>query len=995
MRWLGGCLRSLGQQSYPRLGVLAVDDASTDGSHELLLRALGDRRVIRNEQGRGFAASVRDALDRPVARGADFVLVLDPRAALDPDTVARLVEAAVGIGVEQVGIVGAKVVDLEQPRLLRDIGRSADRFGHPYSSLAPDEIDQGQFDRVLEVLCVSASAMLVSRDAWERTGMFDERLDPADGNLDLCWRARLAGFRVLMTPLARVRVAPDDARAGEAAPGRRYEEDRAAVAAMLKNYGLRSLLWVLPLAIALALVRFAFLLFGRRFEEAFELARAWGWNVAHLPGTLARRRRAQRARAVPDRSLRRFMESAGLRLPRWFATAERIIEEQRAIDEADEGEPIRRRLRDRTASLVGSHPVIVGSFVAIAVGGVATREIVGAAALVGGALPGFPSSAGSFFAELSSAARSSPLGGTLAPSPALGAIGAVSSILLGDTDLAQKALLLLGPPLAATLLYRAVVRSGARPGPAVLAAAAYGLSAFILWTFSEGRIGSLIGAAVLPAAVERVETAFGRDEPTDGRPRFVAGLAVTLAVGVAFFPGILLAVALAILVRAATGPVRGRGLLLCGLGAVGVAVLLFPFVPTVFADAGRALGSLVGTARADRIARLALGEGPGTWAIAWFLPVAAAIAFGLVGGELRGRAVRAAVTVGFAIVLAWLSSAGYLPTALSNPSAYAALGAVAMATVLALGLTSSIGSMRLEAFGLRQVAIAATVAVLTFGIVLQAVGSMFGTWGIGGPDRIPPAWAVLDGSALGSFRVLWLAGDGGAPLPPPAGEPQRRVEAGRATVRYALTDRAGTTILDLGRPLAGPGADRLDAVLEEVLGGTTRHGGALLAPFGIRFVVAEDRAIPPAARSSFGAQLDLDELPTVGLAIWRNAAALPPAAVLETEPADVDLLRSASLAANARWRAVPATPLARTRGGWQGPPASGTVFLSTEHDPGWTLEGSDEDPVPAFGWATAFTSRGAPIRLRHEGGIAAGLRVVLLAILWAAALWVTRKPVAR
>src|SRR5919109_2146679 len=523
--WIGTCLRALAHQSYPRLGVLAIDDPTTDGAAELLDRALGGRRVLRNERALGFAGSIRAALERPVASGADFVLIVDPRAAPDREAVSRLVEAAVGIGVERVGIVGAKVVDRDRPRLLRDIGRSADRFGHPYSPLQPDEIDQGQFDRVLEVLCVSPSAMLVARDAWERTGMFDERLDPLDANLDLCWRARLAGFRVLMTPLARVRVAPAEALAAEPRRGRRYEEDRAAVAAMLKNYGVVSLLWILPLALALGTVRFAFLMLGRRFEEAFELAGAWGWNVAHLPGTLARRRRAQRARTVPDRSLRRFMESAGLRLPRWFATAERIIEEQRAIDEADEGEPIRRRLRDRTASLVGSHPVIVAAFLAAVVGAFATRELVSTPSLVGGALPAFPPSPGRFFSELAAAARSTPPGGSLAQSPALGALGALATVLFGDPALAQKALLLLGPPLAATLLYRAAVRSGARPGPAVVAAASYGLSAFVLWAFSEGRIGTLLGAAILPAAVERIDRAFARAEPLDGRPRFVAGAA--------------------------------------------------------------------------------------------------------------------------------------------------------------------------------------------------------------------------------------------------------------------------------------------------------------------------------------------------------------------------------------------------------------------------------------------------------------------------------------
>ena len=204
--WLRDCLLALANQSYPRLGVLAVDDDADEGSRELLNRSLGPRRVLRNERPLGAAHAVREALDRPMAKGADFILILEPSAALDRDAVARLVEAAVGIGVEDVGIVGAKIVDKDDPRSLRDIGRSSDRFGHPASALQPGEIDQGQFDRVLEVLCVSSAAMLIARDAWERAGMWDERLDLAHADLDLCWRIRVAGYRVLMTPLARVRV---------------------------------------------------------------------------------------------------------------------------------------------------------------------------------------------------------------------------------------------------------------------------------------------------------------------------------------------------------------------------------------------------------------------------------------------------------------------------------------------------------------------------------------------------------------------------------------------------------------------------------------------------------------------------------------------------------------------------------------------------------------------------------------------------------------------
>jgi GT2 family glycosyltransferase len=996
---LRDCLLSLAHQSYPRVGVLAVDDGADADVREMLLRSLGSRRVLKNEERLGSARSVRAALDRPVAKAADFVLIVDPHAVLDKDAVGRLVEAAVGIGVEDVGIVGAKIVDRDHPRSLRDIGRSSDRFGHPASPLQPGEIDQGQFDRVLEVLCVSSATMLIAREALERTDLFDERLHREHSDLDFCWRARVAGYRILMTPLARVRLAGGTGKEAGSAPaprGPRYEEDRSAIAAMLKNYSLLSLLWVVPAAVILGTVRFVYLVLGRRFEEAFDVAAAWGWNLAHLPGTLARRRRAQKARRVRDRDLRRFMESAGFRSPRWFATAERILEEQRAIDQADEDEPIQRRLRDRTASLVGSHPVIVASFLAVLVGAVAVRELIAAGSLAGGTLPAFPDRAGDLFAELASAVRSTPLGGPLAPSPAVGALGALSVAALGDPHLAQKAILIAGPPLAAILMYRATVRLSVRPGPAVLAAAAYGLGAFTLWAFSEGRLGLLIALAILPAAAERIETAFSREEPPGGRPRFVAGSAVTFAVGAASYPGILPANAVLVLFRVLTGTDRGRGLMLTAAAAVGDAVLMFPYVPTLLADGGRALSSLVGTTEPARLARLSIGSGPGTWPVAAFLPIGAVLGLGLVRGDLRGPAARAAVAGGAGLILSWLAAANYLPLALSNPPAFAALAAVSMASLIGFGLTSFTASLRFESFGLRQVGGGALTLVLGAGLLLQSLAAMVGTWDVGRlEEHIPPAWAVVSGASGGSFRVLWLTGDRGDGLPPPAGDPQRRLEAGDATIRYALTDRGGASVLDTGRPLSGPGPEHLERALAEILGGTTRHGGALLSPFGIRFVVAEQEVLPAAAREALDAQLDVNLLPATGFTIYRNASAIPPAAILETQRRDREIMGVRDLSTIAMWQPVPAVPLERVSGGWNGPALPGTVFLSFEYDAQWALRGVTSQPEVAFGWATSFQANGDRVQVRHEGGLPVRIQLALLVLLWLAALWVTRKPVAR
>jgi GT2 family glycosyltransferase len=999
--WLPQCLMALAKQTHPRLGVLAVDSGSADRSPEMLEAALGPDRVIRLSGQKEFGSAVAAALVSPAAQQADYILFLHDDTLLEPGAVAALVEAAQRI--DGVGVVGPKVLDWEQPHVLREIGLTTDRFAYPYSPLEDGEIDQGQYDRIREVMYVSSCAMLVSRQAWGRVGFPDERLSLNRQDLDFCWRARLAGFRVLMTPraVARHRSAGlRGERASEARAVRRYDQERGALASMLKNYGLLSLLWVLPAYLVQGLIRLLVLALSRRFQDAYQLLTAWGWNLVHLPGTIRRRVRAQAVRSLPDRVVRRAMAPTTIRLRRWAQAAAQSLLPQR--DEAAQAEEV--RVRTRAFRFARDHPAATAWVLASVAAAVAYRHLLGASALVGGGLGAFPSSAFAFFEELVSGIRHTGLGGATAASPALGLLGAGSIVALGNPVLLEKILLMGLPAVAAVGCYRAVRRASEDPVASVVAGACYGLSSVVLWAVSEGRIPVLVFLAGLPWMAGKLVLPFDHLGAIRVR-RWIVGAALGLAILASFYAGAILAAAVlvaAVLLVPPAGARRVRGVVLVGVALLLAALLAFPLCLELARGSFRSMQDLAGQPSFASLARLSLGPGPGAWLTAFFLPAAAGVALMFVSGRHQVAALRAGAASILSLYLAWLAAAGYLPAPLSNPVAYVGVAGFGYAFLVGLGLASLLHRVSRTAFGLQQLGTALTVALLAVGLSGQLIQAGSAGWAVGGPEVIPAAYPVAGEAGGPSYRVLWLGSPGGDAFPAPGGLPTGTVPGGAASVRFAVTDRAGASALDIGRPEVGPGYERLRQSLVEVLAGESRHAGALLAAFGIRFVVADPADLPGPALRRLTRQVDLNLVSATGLTIFRNDKVVPLASDIVSS-AWSRAARAAGLDAVESLPGTAARSLARSPSGQTlvGPGRSrpGLVLLLDQFDARWRLAPNDGqgsvEPDRAFGWATGFRTGPVPSGYRvHFGGQRVRtLGVILLILLWTAALWVTRRPV--
>ena len=943
--WLEAGLVGLRDQDYPDLTVLVLDAGSTEDPTSRVAAVLPHAFVRRIEGRTGFAAAANEALG--LVEGATFLAICHDDVALDPDAVRLMVEEAYR---SNAGVVGPKLVDPDDPRVLLEVGMAIDRFGAPHSDIEAGELDQEQHDAVRDVFYVSSAVMLVRFDLFAELGGFDPATSPGSEDLDLCWRARLAGARVLVVPDARARHRRAAGERGvDDAPSAR-ELERTRLRAVLVGYSRLSLLYMVPWTILHTIVESVAFLVTGRLDRARAVWGAWAWNLRRLGALRAARSRARRLRRIPDRELRSLQI-------RGSARARRFVNRRLKADETVMLLSTTGRAVVERAQTSIRQPMFAALALVAIVFAVGSRSLYFDGIPQIGQFADWPNLT-EVFAAFGSGWRETFLGSPTPAPPAFALVGVASLPLFGATGLAGTLLVLGCVPLGVGGVIRLVRSVTMEPVSAVAAGIAYAVLPVWRNAIANGRLGPLLFIALAPfllhmllhAAGARVD---GGIDASRWRQRVVA-LAVLGAVVTACYPPALLlavgvAAALAIAAPLVGGlALAGRVLTAAGVAAVGAFVLLFPWpLATLLggAEAGSIGFGFRGTLDYDEVLRMSSGPAGARWSAAGVL--AGAVLVLLIGRGARlvwGIRSWALALVGFA--LAW-APARFAPD-LPVPAPEAAL------TVFALGIAGGIGfgtaafieDLRGHHFGWRQaVSVGALVAVAlsAFGFVGDAVT---GRWHA--PDRDwPTALAFARATEEGSSRVLWTGN--------PIVLPFDAATTGEG-IGYVLTvDGAGDATDLLRAPVTS--ADRVVAeALELAADRRTDRLGHLLAPAGVRYVIVPERvgpragaraSAPPELVDGLDRQIDLAKVVQTQdeFRVYENTAWFPMASVIEGEaPSDDD-----AIGASERAEFAGARPL-------DGDVGPGTVLWSQAANSGWraTADGGDLTRVEPFGWVNGF-----------------------------------------
>jgi GT2 family glycosyltransferase len=285
------CLPALLADDYPDFQVIVVDNASTDGTAEFVEQEYPSVKVIRNALNLGFSrASNMGAAHAP----GEYLAFLNQDAVVRPGWLASLVVALEGH--PKAALATPQILVLAQPHSINACGNQSHYTGLSFCRGAGQPA--GSFTQLEQVNAVSGAAFVMRKDVFEQLGGFDEDFFMYMEDIDLSWRARLAGYSSLYVPDATVY----HDYALTFGPKKTYYQERNRWLMLLKILRWKSIALLLPALLLSEFITWGWIVL-RDAKNISNKAKAYGWIVRNWRVVAESRRQAQTQRRVTDKEL--------------------------------------------------------------------------------------------------------------------------------------------------------------------------------------------------------------------------------------------------------------------------------------------------------------------------------------------------------------------------------------------------------------------------------------------------------------------------------------------------------------------------------------------------------------------------------------------------------------------------------------------------------------------------------------------------------------------
>ena len=189
------CVNSLKAQTIKNR-IVVIENGSKDKSLTILKKNYPDIEIIENSKNLGFAGGVNQGIEKAIDLGAEHIALFNNDAVADKNWLKGLVEVVQAS--PKVGIVAPKLLSSDKKHL-DSTGDQYTNWGLPYPR-GRRELDDGQYSKPERVFAASGGASLYRVSMLKEIGLFDEDFFAYYEDVDISFRAQLAGWKVAYEP---------------------------------------------------------------------------------------------------------------------------------------------------------------------------------------------------------------------------------------------------------------------------------------------------------------------------------------------------------------------------------------------------------------------------------------------------------------------------------------------------------------------------------------------------------------------------------------------------------------------------------------------------------------------------------------------------------------------------------------------------------------------------------------------------------------------------
>jgi GT2 family glycosyltransferase len=282
------CLPSLVKTDYPKFEIIVVDNGSTDQSVDYLRNNWQHCiRIIELHENLGFAEGNNIGI---LNANGEIIAILNN----DIEVEGNWLRSAVGalLSDRKVAAVQSKIMQYAERDKIDCVGLSFDKFGLVVN-VGRDEKDHGQYDYLHEIWGCSGGAMIGWKHRLIEAGLFDRTFFIYYEDVDLSWRLKLCGYKMLLAPSSFVYHMGKATSKTIPSSFVVFHSTKNYIASWLKNYSLRMLIIKCPSIFFIVVGALLFEIVQGRYDLFMARLKSIMWIWRNLRNILKERHKIQ------------------------------------------------------------------------------------------------------------------------------------------------------------------------------------------------------------------------------------------------------------------------------------------------------------------------------------------------------------------------------------------------------------------------------------------------------------------------------------------------------------------------------------------------------------------------------------------------------------------------------------------------------------------------------------------------------------------------------